>query len=284
MDHRLKDTCLEKSSGFHPVRERDGLPTACELRRDWHLCYAEKWSFSDRITAMETSDEPQSIQEYYETLVKGYDDLSEKIVMRNTDLQRSLIDAIPFTESEKIRVLDLGIGTGLDAVRILEKLPHSSLVGIDFSDGMIRCSTQRLAPFTDRVTLVQQDMAEANLATLGNFDLVISGVTIHNLPHTLKDPLFRKIYACLCERGAFVNGDFIEAETPEENVQFRTKYREFLETNLREEELAKWLQHALEFDMPMKLSEQRNRLEEVGFKDWKVTWSYLNEATYVTRK
>ncbi len=63
-------------------------------------------------------------KEYYETLVKDYDDLSDKVVMENSQLQKAILNAIDFSKKDKINILDLGIGTGSIAYKILAENPR----------------------------------------------------------------------------------------------------------------------------------------------------------------
>jgi len=112
----------------------------------------------------------------------------------------------------------------------------------------------------------------------------MSAVTIHNISHKQKKLLFKKIYDSLSENGVFINGDFIEAEIAELNIQYQAIYRKFLESNLTGEELQVWLKHAFVDDKPMKLSEQFELLKDCGFKEISLLWQFNNEAVYIARK
>lgn len=221
-----------------------------------------------------------SVKEYYENLVKGYDEFSDKVVMENAALQKAIFEAINAPNEAEFKVLDLGIGTGSTAKKILESYPNSVVVGVDFSDEMTKVATHTLSRFSERVQLVQEDITSFDFSSYGKFDFVISAVTIHNIPHDSKKYLFEKIYNYLVEGGMFINGDFVSGETDEEESETKSLYRKFLESNLRGDELEKWLKHAFEFDMPMKLSEQVAILEQIGFRDFKVLWQYPRETVY----
>ncbi|MDI6825694.1 MAG: class I SAM-dependent methyltransferase [Candidatus Aenigmarchaeota archaeon] len=43
-----------------------------------------------------------------------------------------IVDNIPFDRKSRTRVLDLGVGTGLGALKILNEFPNSRLTDIDF--------------------------------------------------------------------------------------------------------------------------------------------------------
>jgi ubiquinone/menaquinone biosynthesis C-methylase UbiE len=75
------------------------------------------------------------------------------------------------------QVLDAGVGSGLVAVRLLERLPAATLVGVDHSTAMLDRARERLAPFRERVRLVQADLARPETIALPDgrpFDLAIT--------------------------------------------------------------------------------------------------------------
>ena len=82
------------------------------------------------------------------------------------------------------RLLDIGVGSGLVADRILERLPRVSYVGVDFSALMLADAQTRLARFEDRVELVEGDVSRPE--TIGPvdgeaFDAAITVQTLHNI-------------------------------------------------------------------------------------------------------
>lgn len=221
----------------------------------------------------------RSAQSYYETLVKNYDDLANKVVMENAALQQAIIDSML-----PQRILDIGIGTGAMAATLLGIYPRAHVVGIDFSDEMCTACHNRLQAFSGRYTIVQGDIVDLDFLLLGPFDYVISAMTIHNISHSDKKLLFRKIYASLNPNGVFINGDFVKGETLLQQRNNDSLYRAFLTQNLQGKDRKQWIHHAFQFDMPMKLSEQKKVLTKVGFRDVSVVWEHPREAVYIARK
>src|SRR5262249_352670 len=56
-------------------------------------------------------------------------------------------------------LLDLGVGSGLVAEAVLERLPEATLVGIDFAHAMLELARERLRRFEPRVCLLEHDLA-----------------------------------------------------------------------------------------------------------------------------
>jgi tRNA (cmo5U34)-methyltransferase len=84
------------------------------------------------------------------------------------------------------RLLDIGVGSGLVAEQILERLPEVSFIGVDFSAVMLANAQTRLARFEDRVDLVLGDVSRAESIGLLDgqpFDAAITVQTLHNIRH-----------------------------------------------------------------------------------------------------
>jgi SAM-dependent methyltransferase len=84
------------------------------------------------------------------------------------------------------RLVDIGVGSGLVAERVLGRLPGVALVGVDFSPVMLAEARTRLAPFEDRVQLVEGDLSRPEAIAVpdgGTFDAAITVQTLHNIGH-----------------------------------------------------------------------------------------------------
>ena len=83
-------------------------------------------------------------------------------------------------------VLDLGIGSGLVAEAVLDRLPDARLVGIDFSEAMLELAHRRLARFDSRVALVHGDLAAVDGLELPHplYRAAFSVQTMHHLSGT----------------------------------------------------------------------------------------------------
>jgi len=223
-----------------------------------------------------------NIYAHFSKNVNDYDTVSEKVVMKNTELHNALVGAISLDSNAKLDFLDLGCGTGHGMSLILDRFKNSKITGVDFSKKMIEKSKNKLSEFKGRFNLIEQDF---NFMELGkNRDAIVSAIAIHNSTDAQKKELFKKIFNSLKTEGIFVNGDFTQAETPELDKQYHSIYRKYIENNLEGHELEVWLKHAFEEDMPMKLSEQFRILKEIGFKEIKLLWQFNNEAVYCAKK
>ena len=146
------------------------------------------------------------------------------------------------------RILELGVGTGETALRLLAVHPDARLVGIDESEAMLAAA--RAAIDGDlRASRLQDELPE------GPFDLVVSALAVHHLDAGGKRDLFRRVAAVVEPGGRFVLGDVVAPPDPADAVTPTTPG----------------------FDLPDPLDDQLRWLAEAGF-DAEVTWSWKDLA------
>ena len=152
------------------------------------------------------------------------------------------------------KALELGIGTGETARRLLAVHPSARLVGIDGSEEMLAAAKAALPG--DRVQL-RLGRLEDSLPQLpgGHFDLVVSVLAVHHLSREGKASLFERVAAALTDHGRFVLADVVVPVQPEDAV-----------VPLEEG-----------FDFPDPLPEQLAWLSEAGFFPT-VVWSWKDLA------
>lgn len=110
------------------------------------------------------------------------------------------------------RVLELGVGTGETATRVLALHPTARLTGIDQSQAMLE-HARRQHPGADlRVGCLEDPLPE------GTYDLVVSALAVHHLDDDAKADLFARIADQLRPGGLFVLSDVIVPEDPSQVV------------------------------------------------------------------
>jgi tRNA (cmo5U34)-methyltransferase len=165
--------------------------------------------------------------------IHGYEELQDQIARATMGMRA-------------VRILDLGIGAGETAKRVLEVHPDSRLVGIDSSAEMLRGAAQNLP--AERVSLLQQDLASP--LPEGPFDLAVSALAIHHLEGDHKAKLFADVARHLSARGRFVMGDVVVPDDPAEAL----------------------IENEPGYDFPSRVDDQLKWLEEGGLTP-EVVWS-----------
>jgi tRNA (cmo5U34)-methyltransferase len=181
---------------------------------------------------------------YLETIradVPDYDRLQDEIAAATADVPATCI-------------LELGVGTGETARRVLSFHPGVELVGIDSSEEMLAVARKALRADL-RVGRLENPLPE------GQFDLVVSALAVHHLDGAGKRNLFRRIAAVLEPGGVFVLGDVVVPERTEDAVTPLTP----------------------DFDRPDRLDDVLSWLREAGF-DAETTWARRDLAVVRARR
>jgi tRNA (cmo5U34)-methyltransferase len=184
-----------------------------------------------------------------------YLDLIRSELNRYDELQEAVASATRAVSAT--RILELGVGTGETARRILALHDRADLVGIDVSESML-AEARRVLP-ADRVELhvarLQDSLPD------GPFDLIVSALTIHHLPGDGKRDLFRRVARAMAEGGLLVIGDVVVPERPEDAVAPLSP----------------------DFDLPDRVDDQLRWLEEAGIVS-EVVWSWKDLAVIRGRR
>lgn len=102
-------------------------------------------------------------------------------------------------------ILDLGVGAGETARRVLSIHRDAHLVAIDSSAQMLRAAAEALRH--SRVTVVQQQLSDP--LPDQPFDLAISALALHHLDDDAKTVLFHRLAHALRPNGRLVLGDVV---------------------------------------------------------------------------
>ncbi len=119
------------------------------------------------------------------------------------ELHDAVLDAA--RDHRATSILDLGIGTGEAARRLLSVHEGATVVGVDANRAMLDAAAAALPP--ERTTLVNRRLEDP--LPPGPFDLVVSVLAVHHLNGPGKADLFTRIREVLTPTGSFVLGDSI---------------------------------------------------------------------------
>ncbi|HXQ93688.1 MAG TPA: class I SAM-dependent methyltransferase [Thermoplasmata archaeon] len=205
----------------------------------------------------------------------GYDRTAAETMPGYDELHQTLLWGIPFAPTRRIRVLELGVGTGTLTARLMARFPHAELVGIDLSRRMIALGRTKLKRYKDRVTLVQGDLAE--FPSDGRYDAVVSSLAIHHLEDRAKWRLFRKVRESLLPGGYFGDADDHLPEDPVFDSRFGQVAQELSGHGTSQALQRVWHEHEA-FDHPCTLSDELRHLETAGFAHVDVPWRFFGQA------
>jgi tRNA (cmo5U34)-methyltransferase len=222
------------------------------------------------------------IRKAFNLAADQYDQHRRKIIPCFDDFYGVLLSLAPFNLDEKIRVLDLGAGTGLVTALILAALPKASVTLVDISEEMLSKAKTRFANRAD-IHFEVIDYARSELS--GHFELVVSAMSIHHLEDSAKRCLFKKIYNVLTAGGMFINAEIVRGATEETEKVCRTVWTRHLtqKSGLSKEQLDQIYQR-MSYDITATLDAQLNWLREAGFAEVDCFYKFYSFSVYAGTK
>ena len=112
------------------------------------------------------------------------------------------------TAGEAPRVLELGIGTGETARRVLALHPEAALTAIDASPEMLGRAKESFPDADLRLARLEDPLPD------GPFDLVYSTLAVHHLDADGKRGLFARVASVVRPGGRFVLADIVVPPNP----------------------------------------------------------------------
>ncbi|MEK7142786.1 MAG: class I SAM-dependent methyltransferase [Patescibacteria group bacterium] len=231
---------------------------------------------------MSESEREALTKEHIRNLVENYDEIIRKLIPQYEEMQQSVLGFLDFPADIEIAVLDLGIGTGETAQRILEAFPKSKIIGIDLSQEMVEGAKQRLAKYPERVELTVGNMADVELPE--SVDAIVSTLAIHHLTGEQKRALYQKLYRHLQTGGVLSLGDLVTFQDPKKAARTEQDWKDFIFGTLGQEQGQFRFDEYKKGDIPSPLESQIEWLKEAGFQDVSVNWELMNYAVFGGRK
>jgi len=206
-----------------------------------------------------------AIDKAFNESVASYDNWVQKALPCYDELFKVAVECIPFPVEKDLAILDLGAGTGLFSAHLLERYRNSHFTLLDVAERMLEKAKERFAKSCHQFSYVIGDYR----TTLpdGQFDLIISSLSIHHLVDTDKQNLFRKLFLLLNPGGVFINVDQIKA--PSEHFQehyWSTWLDKVRGSGADEEQIEQSIRRRQEFDHDATMADQLTWLRDSGFE------------------
>jgi trans-aconitate 2-methyltransferase len=128
------------------------------------------------------------------------------------------------------RVMDAGCGSGRLTKKLLDRLPHGQVVGVDLSQNMLDQATEHLEQYAGRISFVRADLA--NLPFDNEFDGIFSTASFHWVKN--HDALFASLARSLKPSGWIVaqcggGPNLADVHARTERLMNLAKYKRFFE-------------------------------------------------------
>ncbi len=223
-----------------------------------------------------------TVQKVFDDHAAAYDGLRRKLVPCFDDFYAFALSAIPFGRNERIRVLDLGAGTGILSGMIAAAWPEAAITLADVAANMLGEARRRLDPYGGRIAFVTGDYLRE--FPPGSYDAIVSALSIHHLDSAQKWQLFCRCHAALADGGVLVNADQVKGASPEIEAGYRQWWLECIRAKgATESEIAGAFVRMKE-DRMSTLNFQLAALEDAGFSEVDCSYRCGSFVVYSARK
>lgn len=170
---------------------------------------------------------------------------------------------------QRLRLLDLGCGTGLELAYLFHRMPRMTATCLDLSQEMLAQLQAHYAHRAAQLRVIQASYVDWDYPEAA-FDLAVSFNTLHHLEPAPKAAVYRQVLRSLAPGGVYLETDFMATEAMA--ADYRAAYEEAcaqLGPAVR--------QGAYHIDLPMTPDAQRQLLLTAGFSEVNVVFSDLKE-------
>jgi SAM-dependent methyltransferase len=125
----------------------------------------------------------------------------------------ALIAAVPFRADAQIDALDVGSGSGVVSEAVLDAFPAARLTLQDFSEHMLARAREKFSTHDRAIKYAQCDLEDPAWPQKvgGPFDLVVSGIAIHNLKDlAAMAACYEAVHGLLKPGGCFLDYDHFD--------------------------------------------------------------------------
>ena len=179
------------------------------------------------------------------------------------DLYGTALSLIPFASTTPIQVLDLGAGTGLMAALVAAAYPNAQLTLADIAPEMLDKARQRFTTEQARVNFIELDYVQQPIT--GEYDLVVSALSLHHTPPMQLPAVFGRIFAALKPGGRFINVDQALGTTPENEAVYQQIWHSQALTKGTDENTMSLALERIKADQTTLLADQLAWLNQTGF-------------------
>lgn len=168
---------------------------------------------------------PKYVEQLFDKMSGSYERINVFFSFGFTSYCRNaMMRSIEKMEGSELEILDLMTGMGETWEAIKQRFPHSTLTGLDISEGMIsRAERKNREKYRQSIILARQNVLESNLES-GKYDIVVSAFGLKTFSQSQIEILAEEVKRVLKPGGRFV---FIEISAPQ-NFLMNQFYRFYL--------------------------------------------------------
>lgn len=217
--------------------------------------------------------ELEEMSSFFNSRAENYEEHMMNNVEGANELYSEIGKLIPKTN--KLNLLDLGCGTGLELDEIFKANSTVKVTGIDLAKNMMEKIKEKHSDKLNQFNLIVENYLDYDIGT-DVFDCALSVETLHHFTHEEKIKLYKKIFKSLKQNGFYIEADYIAPNQEYEDYYFNENRRIRSELGI-----TTGFYH---YDTPCTVENQIQMLRKAGFKFVEEVWKYTNTAILLARK
>lgn len=215
----------------------------------------------------------EEMRSFFDKRAETYDNY----MIKELDLDvfyNEIANCIP-SGKEKVRLLDLGCGTGLELERVFDLYPDTYVTGVDLSPKMLGVFKEKFKGKENQINLICSSYFDMEFGK-DLFDFVLSTYSLHHFSAELKLALYIKIYDSLKDGGLYIEGDY--------TVKSKEEERFYIAENDRIRNENGYNEGFYHYDTPFSIQTQMDLLREAGFNKVILHKEWENTSIFVCSK
>ncbi|HEY4478952.1 MAG TPA: class I SAM-dependent methyltransferase [Candidatus Paceibacterota bacterium] len=186
-----------------------------------------------------------------------------------------------FQPDQVIRVLELGVGTGLTTSLIRAAFPNAEFELVDFSSTMLSHAKKRLG--TKKIVYRLGDFSKIRFHS--PCDVVVAVIGIHHLSHSGKRNLFQKIALLLKPGGIFLFGDLMTCADEKDAAERSARhYHHLVEHAGSRSMLRDWTHHHMFLNNLATIEDQEKWLQDTGCRVKRLFYQWNTALLLATKQ
>ncbi len=220
----------------------------------------------------------QRIKEHFEKEAVVFDRLFFKIMPRYQEMMEAVVDAFPFHKSDRLKIIDLGCGTGNLSQKLLAAHPNARITCVDMAENMLQMAGVKLAS-AGNVGFWHGDMRDYVYPS--KCDAIVASMALHHIDAKDKPGFYRRLYRALSREGVFFGIDIFVSSSSHLQKLYMDKWKAFMRTNgLPPKKTNEMIARHQREDRPVCIEAELAMLRGAGFRYVDVLLKHYNFAAY----
>jgi len=223
-------------------------------------------------------DRYRRIKEHFEKEAAVFDRLFFKVMPRYQEMMQAVIDGIPFDKNDRLKIVDLGCGTGNLSQRLISAYPNAHITCIDMAENMLTMARAKLEG-NRSISFRLGDIRDFDYQS--KYDVIVASMVLHHIEGKDKPRFYRRLYDALSRGGVFLSIDIFISSHSHLQKLYMDKWKRFMKSKgLPVKKINEMIARHQREDRPVCFQDELTMLRKSGFKCVDAILKHYNFAVY----